>query len=328
MEYFSENTSRNRRKLNKKREIVLTRTILAVIGLSVVCTLIIGIVIKIFRQNKAGAVPVNISEETTENTGKVNEETVMKAQNPTYEVKAPKDYSRNEMIKILKQYAEWDMNIKYIYDNINDYDTDLLDKVVNNPEMAEFIRNYYEYDENISDELTQKEKGKAHPLFKQWDERWGHVLYGDSNIGLAGCGPTCLAMVVFSLTRNEQVTPLTVAEYSENHGYYVEGVGTAWSLMTTFPSEYNVGVHEINLSEENMKNELDCGKMIICGMGPGDFTRNGHFIVIYGYDRKGFKVNDPNCIARSKRRWSYDRLCTQIKVIWSYEMNMKEEAVN
>lgn len=83
MEYFSENTSRNRRKLNKKREIVLTRTILAVIGLSVVCTLIIGIVIKIFRQNKAGAVPVNISEETTENTGKVNEETVMKAQNPT-----------------------------------------------------------------------------------------------------------------------------------------------------------------------------------------------------------------------------------------------------
>lgn len=316
MMYFSENTLRKRKQ--EKRKIILIRRVLIVISITMICIMIMGTINKIVHQNNADTVSANGSKETTEKVSEQETETVLETQSLTYEVKPPKDYSRNEMINIMKQYARLDHNMKEIYDNIDDYDTELLDKVVNNPEMAEFIRNYYDYDENIPDELTEKEINKRYPLFRQWDKRWGHIPYGDSNIGLAGCGPTCLAMVVFSLTRNEQITPRLVAEYSENNGYYVEGIGTAWSLMTSFPIEYNVDVREISLSEENMKRELDCGNLIICGMGPGDFTRNGHFIVIYGYDNKGFRINDPNCIARSKRRWSYERLASQIKVIWSY----------
>lgn len=54
-------------------------------------------------------------------------------------------------------------------------------------------------------------------------------------------------------------------------------------------------------------------------MGEGDFTVSGHFIVIYGYDSKGFKVNDPNCIARNNRRWAFDELESQFKSILEYE---------
>lgn len=44
-----------------------------------------------------------------------------------------------------------------------------------------------------------------------------------------------------------------------------------------------------------------------------------HFIVIYGYDSKGFKVNDPNCVARSNERWTFSELQYQIKYIWAYK---------
>ena len=42
------------------------------------------------------------------------------------------------------------------------------------------------------------------------------------------------------------------------------------------------------------------GKVLICSVKKGVFTAAGHFIVIYGYDEAGFKVNDRKCVARSK----------------------------
>lgn len=43
------------------------------------------------------------------------------------------------------------------------------------------------------------------------------------------------------------------------------------------------------------------------------------YIMIYGYDENGFKINDPNCIYRSSRYWTYEELCSQIRILWSYE---------
>lgn len=53
-------------------------------------------------------------------------------------------------------------------------------------------------------------------------------------------------------------------------------------------------------------------------MGEGDFTLEGHFIVIYGYDENGFLVNDPNCVSRSRKSWSFGELEGQVKNIWSF----------
>ncbi len=66
-----------------------------------------------------------------------------------------------------------------------------------------------------------------------------------------------------------------------------------------------------------MKRELDAGRIIICAMRPGDFTASGHFIVIYGYDGEGFRVNDPNCVARSRQKWPFETIQGQIKQLWS-----------
>lgn len=310
------NEKRKRKAYIKKRNWIIKNIIIMIVSI-MVC---IGIIVSCTNHNRNAKENVTISDtlKGVSETEKYTETISTKSKKIQYKIKAPRDFTRKEIEKFLEKYSEADENIKYIYENIEDYDSELLDKVVNNPEMAEFVRNYYENDTNVSHKLTKKEKNAQHPLFNQWDKRWGHIAYGDSDIGLAGCGPTCLSMVIYSLTRNDKVTPDVVAKYSEENGYYVDGIGTAWLLMSAFPSEYNVNVSELSLSEDILKSELDRGNMIICGVGPGDFTRNGHFIVIYGYDNKGFKINDPNCIARSKKRWSYDRLSKQIRVIWSY----------
>ena len=243
-------------------------------------------------------------------------------------VTAPKNRSKKEIINFFKKYQSEDDNIKYIYQHVNDYSDELLDKVINNPEMTEFVRYSYDQPSGIKCQLNSSEKKQKYPLFLQWDKRWGYKPYGDSNIGLAGCGPTCLAMVTFSLTHNSKITPAAVTKYSEKNGFYVEGTGTAWALMTDYPAQYGITVNEVSLSEDAIKNRLSNDGLIICAMGKGDFTRNGHFIVIYGYDKNGFKINDPYSAYRSKKRWSFARLAGQIKAIWSYERSQSTTTLN
>ncbi len=69
-----------------------------------------------------------------------------------------------------------------------------------------------------------------------------------------------------------------------------------------------------------MKSALDQGQPIICSMGSGDFTTQGHFILIRGYNEDGFLVNDPNCVARSNQAWSFEKLQGQVKNLWAYSL--------
>ena len=107
------------------------------------------------------------------------------------------------------------------------------------------------------------------------------------------------------------------------NGYYVEGTGTSWALMEDMPKLYGIKAASLSLSAGNMRAALDNGSVIICAMGKGDFTLSGHYIVIYGYDNEGFMVNDPNCVARSGRRWTFSDIQYQIRNIWAYSKESK-----
>lgn len=219
----------------------------------------------------------------------------------------------------LKELAEDSELIKEIYENMSLYPEKLLEALANNPEMAYFVSGYTKERKEEPISFTESEKKQEYPLFLQWDPRWGYDSYGkDSNIALAGCGPTSLSMVLYYLTDDDTITPAKAARYSMDNGYYMEGAGTAWAFMEDYPALYGIGVKHLRKDEQAMKNELDQGSIIICAMREGDFTAEGHFIVIYGYDDNGFKVNDPNCVARSRKRWSYEQIQTQIKNIWVF----------
>lgn len=217
--------------------------------------------------------------------------------------------------KQIMESAEW----KKIFLHTENYPDILLEDLKRNPEMLEFVEGYNDVHKKSSEGLTFEEQKKKVPLFIQWDKRWGYEPYGTSDIGISGCGPTCMAMVIYSLTRNTEATPLVLAQKSMNEGYYVEGIGTSWKFMREAALDYGVIASQFDmLGEQEMTDRLKDGNLIICAMGPGDFTNSGHFIVIYDYSRKKFSVNDPFSYTNSSKKWEYTTLISQCQQIWVY----------
>ena len=158
------------------------------------------------------------------------------------------------------------------------------------------------------------------PVYFQWSEVWGYASYGSENIGMGGCGPTSLSMVATGLTGNTSFTPKYVADMSVNMGYYVDEVGTDWTLMTAGASEFGINSAQLtNWSEDTLKSELSAGHPIICSMGPGDFTNQGHFIVLSGLTEEGkVLINDPNSKINSRKKWDLNTIINQMNAAWSF----------
>lgn len=193
---------------------------------------------------------------------------------------------------------------------------ELLEK---NEETADYVKCYPEretYKEQSID-LTGEMRDGDVPLLMQWDKRWGYNAYGNNMIGLAGCGPVCLTMAYLYYTGDTGMTPREMAAFASDNGYYTEEVGTKWSLWTEGVRQLGLNGEELPLDEGVMKQALDMGQLIVCSMGPGDFTTDGHFILIRGYDENGFYVNDPNRKSNSSRQWDFDTLQYQIRNLWA-----------
>ncbi|MDO5410178.1 MAG: C39 family peptidase [Lachnospiraceae bacterium] len=215
--------------------------------------------------------------------------------------------------------------IRYIRSHEKLYPEELLSLLSRNVETVDFVYSYPKLvkaglnteaaAENIT--FTKAELKEKHPLFLQWDTRWGAIPYGSSMMALSGCGPTCLSMAAVALTGDKNATPAAVAAYSMEQGYYMEGQGTAWSLMYEGCKNYGLKSEDIACEEEEMAQKLSQGCVLICSVAPGDFTQNGHFIVIYGYDDGWFEINDPNSVNLSNAKWKFDRLKGQIRNIWA-----------
>ena len=193
-----------------------------------------------------------------------------------------------------------------------------LQEMAKDPETAAFAQDY-PGDGTETAELTEEEKQEDFPLFLQWDKRWGYLSYGEDCIGLSGCGPTALSMACFALTRDASLTPDKVAAYAMEQGYYVEGSGTTWELMQNFPQTCGLDVSEVGASQGTMEAALDRGAVLVCAVGKGYFTSQGHFIVIYGCNEDGFFVNDPNSTERSRMQWKFDDIQSQLLNIWALE---------
>lgn len=236
---------------------------------------------------------------------------------PQVVVSAPKDYSKSEVLQKLNSLTE-DEKYETILNHLDEYSDALLKDLVNNPEMLSFVADYPKLStDNKKGSITKKELAEKCPLFLQWDDRWGAKSYGDDSIiAVSGCGPTALSMVITGLTNNKEATPDKVADFAMNNGYYMNGTGTKWSLMTQGADHYGIDSQNIKIDKKRMEQSLDEGGFLICSMGSGDFTISGHFIVIYDYDENGFKINDPFCMYRSRQSWTYSQLQKQIKSMW------------
>ena len=219
------------------------------------------------------------------------------------------------ILKRLNEFSELDTRIKKIIKNYDNYPEKLLMSLSMNIELTSFVIDYPSKKGKVYSEDVGDYEGNIPRLF-QWDERWGYGSYGTSSIAVSGCGPTSLSMVVVALKKDKTVTPYKVAKLAEEKGYYVENSGTTWDLIREGAKDYGLKVNELPLSESSMKNALNNGHYIICNMRKGDFTINGHYIVIAGVENGKFKVNDPNSLLRSNMLWEFSRIKGQIKNLW------------
>ena len=151
--------------------------------------------------------------------------------------------------------------------------------------------------------------------YNQLDERWANEMYGKTDtIGVAGCGPTALAIAISNLTGDE-TDPVEVAEWSYENGYVCEGSGSYISLIPNAAEHFGLSVEKLGKSNaEELVEHLEDGKMIIAIMGAGHFTNTGHFIVLRGVTDDGkILVADPVSYNRSTMAWDVSTILNEVK---------------
>lgn len=194
---------------------------------------------------------------------------------------------------------------------------ELLDK---NEETIDFVEDYEEKkDLPAAETLDAVTQGEI-PLLIQWDERWGYAPYGNSIVAVSGCGPTCMAMVAAGLTGDVTATPAKLAAYGTENGYLDEENNTYWKFMGEAGKNWGLSCYESDMTQAQIMSELQAGHPVICSVGPGDFTQNGHFIVLVGCEEGKIKVNDPFSRTTSSQLWDFERIKQQSKAMWVYSI--------
>lgn len=197
----------------------------------------------------------------------------------------------------------------------DEYPKSLVDLLERNPETEAFVLQY-PFRETMPIDLSSYDLSQGVPLFMQWDPRWGYIKYGSDVVGITGCGPVCLAMAGYYVTGDDRFSPDKMVEFSHKNGYYAWGKGTSWSLISEGGVKLGLDVTEIPLVEDRIIRNLEAKNPIICAMGAGDFTTDGHYIVMTAYEDGKIRVNDPNSHKNSERLWSYEEIQGQIRNLW------------
>ena len=218
-------------------------------------------------------------------------------------------YDHTETELKVKAYAE-EMGIFYCA-----YPQSLIELLERNPETESFVLNYPFRDEAALEAFSY-DPAEGVPLMMQWDPRWGYQKYGSDVLGITGCGPTCLAMAGYYVTGDESFNPAELAAFAQKNGYYSEGNGSSWTLISEGGVKLGLQVKEIPLVKKKIMDHLEAGNPIICAMGKGDFTTTGHYIVLVGTADGLIRVNAPNSYANSEKIWSYEEMESQFRNLW------------
>lgn len=313
LDVYKNNAKKNAERINFKRLGLL------IIGIVLVAVLV-ATGIDMLKHKLGTSTPTKTTTKTSSKTSTSTSKTKSTAT-------ASKTVTKEEKIKKLEaikgklnsQEAE---RLDYIIKNIDSYPDTLIDLVARNHETVDFVYSYKDREKYNNRKLSADINSSYYvdgdvPLFLQWDRRWGYRIYGKEMIGLSGCGPTSLAMVIRHFDSDSTVNPYDVAKYSQDNGYVSADNFTSWKLFETGLSKYGLESQDVIPVEAKMKKALDDNKILIVSVKPGTFTERGHIIIIKGYNKNGdFLINDPNSIVNTNKTWSFDELKSEIRKIW------------
>ncbi len=155
------------------------------------------------------------------------------------------------------------------------------------------------YNDQSLEMKNQKEYINGFVYFNQADQAWNENGY---KIHSAGCGPTAMAVCISSLT-GKWVTPLDTAIWAYKHGYYSEA-GASHEIVPALAKEYKLNCAGLGTDISKIRKALQAKHPVAALMGPGYFTKKGHFIVLVGIDEKD-QVIAADVGSRQRCRYKY-----------------------
>ena len=225
-----------------------------------------------------------------------------------------KSDNKDELKKNIESWLGENPKAKWVYDNFDDLDNVDAYLAGNDEDTIEFVYNMnngltnFPYTPGQSVDLERKT-----PYFIQWDNRWAYNKLGNRNIGISGCGPTSMAMILSRLKKDDSITPDKIAKDAQN---YMGNEGISWNFFYDGAKKYDYEIEDVALNEEAMKKALEKGPLLV-SVNRGYFTLFGHIFVIDSYKDGKFIINDPNSLRNSKIEWTFDQISNQIVKIWS-----------
>lgn len=225
-----------------------------------------------------------------------------------------KTNKEEDLKSYIKEKSSVNKKLKWIYDNFDKLNYGEKVLVGNDDDACDYVYNCHnnKKDFKFFDGQTINLHRKT-PYYLQWDNRWAYDnLIGEDNIGIAGCGPTSMAMILSRLFDDEKINPKLIAQDAKNH---MTEDGVYWSFFEFEADKYKVKIEDIDNTEEDLKNALKKGPLIV-SVKQGYFTTGGHIMVIDSIKDDQLLINDPNSIKNTKIEWPYKDIQDQIAKLW------------
>jgi hypothetical protein len=168
--------------------------------------------------------------------------------------------------------------------------------------------------------------------FLQDDSEWGSETYSATNsrsqtIATSGCGPTTMAMVL-NYYVDDTITPIQTAIYAVKNQHRTRNEGTSWAYFQDMAKEYDLDFLQTASSKEAlewMKTQKD--PLVICAMGPGLWTRNGHYILLWNVQDGVAYINDPSSTSQERTENSYNYMASQCKQYFCFDKAASDTTV-
>lgn len=228
--------------------------------------------------------------------------------------------------------------IKYLNDNnLSVDDIDLIKEVMLNIPNSNYLLDnidrisngsYGDISDNSSNGSIVRPTGGYNfftPLFLQWDSRWGNKSYAGETIGVAGCAPTSMAMVItglggnmtgIDLNNDSIVDPSEAAEWSTKNGFAAYMQGSYDNLIPELAKKAGLSVEQ-TYNANKVYEELKKGKVVVANVMPGTIINGNHFLVLTGVNFNGsISMNDPYSKENSEKEWSLNTIKIESKNFW------------
>lgn len=175
--------------------------------------------------------------------------------------------------------------------------------------------------------------------YLQTDARWRAKRYpcggGTMSLGGGGCGPTCAAMLIETLT-GRACPPTVTMEWACRHGYVTAGQGTQYAYFQAQLARFGIDCALLTQTpcrssaspvRAQVERMLAAGYYFVALMGPGLWTRRGHYVLVWAADGR-VRILDPASTADARVNGDPDAFFAQAKYFWwvdAREHNRQDE---